>query len=703
MYLPAKFINIANFRLAYLRIIRGGNKEYKNFYRHLFPSFSVGLEENLINIISELKTEQYQPSKPIRVYQPKKSGILRPLTILSLTDLIVYQAITNHIALSFEEEQKKYAYKKCFGAIFAGKGSPFFYNSWKVSYRNYNEVIEKAFKAGNDHIADFDLVSFYELIDHYLLRNCLKKKVNNTSLLELLFNCLERWTIDQAGSNIHHGVPQGPEPSAFLAECFLLHFDAKKYTDVKYFRYVDDIKLMARDEIPLRRALLRLDLASKELGLVPQAQKIEIYKAESIEDIRKTIPSALIKAYSVEPQREETQKELLNIFRRSIRKIKKEWSIIDLTKFKYTLLRIKPMKSILIRISSFLTKRPDCSWFLASYLKKFPNNRFAADIIYDALKISPIYDAAAANYIDAMDLCEPRDNNSTYRQIIKTANRRSEEKSILLTIASLTFRGKRMDSPNAIKLIAGNNNALVKSLLINRLFDDSLDNSYEVNNWKELFENGTQSDNTDLARYCALFLLENWPNWHPSRLANRSVKIFAKAIGIRSRGPRKNCIIETFFKNKEKIAINISWKKALKKDYNDAVKRCLRMQKLRNLDSTSFILMLDTFNEVLIQSFSKRHVTLKPAYIAASGNKPNPDIGNWLENPALSNVLPTGISWFKDVHKTRVAADLAHARIKSGTRKGSPTKPINHRKIDKIMKQSKIAWAELIMAWVAIL
>jgi hypothetical protein len=38
---------------------------------------------------------------------------------------------------------------------------------------------------------------------------------------------------------------------------------------------------------------LKLDIASKELGLVPQAQKIECRKVTNIDDLRKNIPSRI--------------------------------------------------------------------------------------------------------------------------------------------------------------------------------------------------------------------------------------------------------------------------------------------------------------------------------------------------------------------------------------------------------------------------
>ena len=194
MDLPRAFLRYDNFDLAFTRVVRGGNKEYKQFHRHLFPSYYLALRENLLDLIEDLKRGTYEPERPIVVYQPKKSGVLRPLTLLSLKDIIVYQAIVNRIAVAFESEQQKFAFKRSFGAIFAGRSSLFFYRSWKTSYRKYNEAMVSAFEAGRDFIADFDLVSFYELIDHGLLSEMLAKRVKSPSLLRLLVECLRMFS-----------------------------------------------------------------------------------------------------------------------------------------------------------------------------------------------------------------------------------------------------------------------------------------------------------------------------------------------------------------------------------------------------------------------------------------------------------------------------------------------------------------------------
>ncbi len=708
MAYPRQFLSRSNFIIAFERIVRGGNKEYKQFYRHLYPSYNLSLQENLDDLIHDIKSGTYKPSKPTIVFQPKKTLILRPLALLSLTDLIVYQAIINYIANKFESEQTKYAFSRSFGAIYAGKDSPFFYRSWKVCYRTYNKAIEKAFNAGNTFVADFDLVSFYELIDHNLLKEKLFEKVKNEELLTLLFECLEKWTNDGAGSHIHHGIPQGPEPSAFLAECFLFHFDTKRFKDVKYFRYVDDIKLMAKSDIPLRRALLHLDLSSKELGLVPQAQKIELRKTSCIEDVLKNIPSSLVLHIEENIGNKLSQRKLLNMLRKSIKRVNKQLVIDDVTKFKYALVRLNPRKDVLRKITPILAHRPDLSGIFARYLKKFTNNKLAADILLETLKTDPIYDAAAANYIDAMDICEPNNNQYPYRRVIQTANRRSVEKSNLIKIASHVYKGRRVGAKDAAKIIEREEHPIVCSILIHRLFGDSGSALYKIGHIKTLLEQKSYERDEDLARYCASLLLLNFSGnelkgWKPGSKTHRSVKLLMFGLGLRSRTPKKTTVLDSFFKDRMKIGISISWRKALGRDWHDAERRCLRLQKLLVGDPTAKILMLDTFNEVLFQCFSRKHKQLTSHYSKAAGNKLHPDLGNWLNHPQLAMVLPKGIQWFKEVHNDRVKADLAHAKMKGGKANGKSTKPISYKKADNLIKRAKTAWAELISEWKKIL
>jgi hypothetical protein len=666
----------------------------------LFPCYSLALDQNLAALISEIKNHTYQPAAPTIVFKPKKTGVLRPLTLLSFRDLIVYQAVVNVVGAKLSAEQQKFAGNRAFGNILAGQKSPYLYRPWKTSYGQYSQHLKRAYEDGNVYVAEFDLVSFYELIDHNLLRYCLANEVHNRDIVKLLFLCLGSWTTNASSRQLRHGIPQGPEPSAFLAECMLFEFDAIKFKDVKYLRYVDDIRLMSKSEPPLRRALLKLDLASKNLGLVPQAQKIGWRRVDSLDDLLKSIPSSVATAEA--GPKGARQKDLRKTFRMSVTKVRGSWDITDVTKFKYSLLRLNPGRDILKRIRPMLAERPDLSWVFSMYLKKFPEDREAADILLESLKRDPTYDSAAAAYIEAMDVCEPPTNNTGYRRAIQTANRRSEEKTISLRIASLAFRGRRAGPKEAVRLIDSDTDPLVKCIVLHRLFGDEQEAPFKVRDCTQLLDTEVCSANDDLALYAGYVRLhasvaEGNP-WSAPTGANDVVKRMLVGLGLRSRSPRPRGLLDNFFA-RHSVKVTFSWKKALGSDWADAEHRCLRLQKLIVDDPTATILMLDTFNEVLIQNFSIADPSLSKAYRKAAGVDPHPDFGNWLNNASLAKALPKAVPRFLGVHQARVRGDLAHAKAKRGKGRGKPTREISFTEANALLKDARVAWQELVTKW----
>jgi len=68
-----------------------------------------------------------------------------------------------------------------------------------------------------------------------------------------------------------------------------------------------------------------------------------------------------------------------------------------------------------------------------------------------------------------------------------------------------------------------------------------------------------------------------------------------------------------FFQERRKIGMAINWRKALGKDFRAVEAKCLRLQQLMVGDPSACVMILDTFNESLIQAFSTRHAALKTA------------------------------------------------------------------------------------------
>jgi hypothetical protein len=641
----SRCLAIGNFHLAFERLLRGGNEDYKRFFRHHFQAYGLAKDANLLELAEEVRRGRYEPDEPVRVFLPKASGILRPLTLLSVRDQIVYQAIGNVIAEAFQSRQQRHAHKRRFGAIFAGSASPFFYTSWKRSYAAYNAAVAKAFRGGKTWIGDFDLVSFYELIDHNLLGRLLGKRIKDPALIELLFRCLRAWTPRAAGAPVHHGIPQGPEVSAFFAECFLFYLDRHRYAKVSYFRYVDDIKLMGREEAAVRRGLIRLDLASKTLGLVPQAQKISCRQASTLAEIQKTIPSTLMVIVRQAPASGKTQSRLLKMLRRSLSRDRPP-AIKNITRFKYALGRLRPRRDILRRIGSLLSARPDLSGVLATYVAEFGPDSEAATTLVGALRAHPVFDAAAANFIDALDTCEPAPGKKRYRRVVQLAVKHSVEHGGVLRTAASAFLARRSYGVVAAALIEQERVPIFQSLLIHRLCEGSpvpLSPSVCL----RALHDGLTSEDADYARYCGAVLASCglWPIAKVLRNANRSVLVLRAALGLGRRVPKAKNVLSIYFERKMRIGMRVDWGKLLGKHLADAESRCIRLQRFEDGDPSSWVLMLDTFNEALIQALSRKHPGIS-AQFAAGARKPKvlPDFGWWLHQPCLVALLPKSTS-----------------------------------------------------------
>jgi len=71
---------------------------YKSFCARAYSRFAIADDNLLDDLRDQLLREVFEPSHSTKILLPKKSGILRPYTILTTEDQIVYQAMVNVIA-----------------------------------------------------------------------------------------------------------------------------------------------------------------------------------------------------------------------------------------------------------------------------------------------------------------------------------------------------------------------------------------------------------------------------------------------------------------------------------------------------------------------------------------------------------------------------------------------------------------------------
>jgi len=699
--LPPEFLDLKNFELAFERISRGQNRDYKDFFRHLLPPYRVALHDNLIDLLAALKRGHYEPGTPETVYRPKKSGVLRPQRVLCLSDQIVYQAIANLVASGFLATQRLLAGRRCFGAQLADYRSPFFFKAWKPSYRQFGHAVKRAISRGRGFVAEFDLVSFYELVDHAHLQRVLSPYCPDPGVLELLFRCLAKWTAIEGAAGVDHGLPQGPEASALLAECFLLPFDQLTFRRVTYLRYVDDVKLFAENEGVVRRGLVRLDIESKKLGLVPQAQKMSVRRVSQASDVLKVLPSSIASMRRARQPTPATQARLERLLMGSILGRGAKRAVTDETRLKFALYRMAPRPRVLRALTPLFLSRPDLSMVFAQYLRTFkptPRVRAAAIVAFR----NAVYDGTAADFLHAYRAL----GGTPARSVVAAARRAitlSEEKGISLRFA---FRALVADTGpvNSLSLLR-KERPLVRSMTLAALLERSGKRSVSVDT--EL-RRGLVSPDEDFARFCADKLLPGWagfflvrktrPAWLGRRGLNRSVRLYVRALGLSSRRPPRRTLLPHFFRKDMKIAVPLPWGRAVprQRDRLELERRCLELKLYSSRAPDESVLMLDAFNEGLIQAFSRSSLVLAAAFKkCARKNNAQPDYGVWLNHADLAKAIPSALPWLQQVHTARVSSQLGHSK----NRKGGWTAPISHRERDRLWRAAPGAWASVLAGW----
>lgn len=305
------FLTPENFHLAFIRLQTASKNLYKELYYEDLKIFNFFLDENIKLILNEIEQGIFKPESSYKIFIPKKSNLVRPLSLLKFKDLLVYQAIINTIADAVYDDIAPYYNNIIFGNVYttskdSEKDRIFFFKPWKQQWKKFEQKTRNYHEAGYKFLSDFDIASFFDTIDHHILQQILEINYKiDKRLLALLVELLEACTSDFSHKTFRskHGIPQGPMGSPFLADLYLLHLDLemkKKKLDIQYIRYVDDIRIFSRDKVTAQKSIAYLDLLARDLGLIPQVSKILVSEIDNIDSVlrhQKSKFSAINKEY----------------------------------------------------------------------------------------------------------------------------------------------------------------------------------------------------------------------------------------------------------------------------------------------------------------------------------------------------------------------------------------------------------------------
>src|SRR5687768_5777263 len=87
-----------NLNLAWERLLRSGEPAFKWYWRGAAGAAVVAWPQLRSRLQKQLRGGTFFPDGACIISEPKKSGLLRHRSLLTLGDLIVYQALTNIVA-----------------------------------------------------------------------------------------------------------------------------------------------------------------------------------------------------------------------------------------------------------------------------------------------------------------------------------------------------------------------------------------------------------------------------------------------------------------------------------------------------------------------------------------------------------------------------------------------------------------------------
>ncbi|MBL7209811.1 MAG: RNA-directed DNA polymerase [Dehalococcoidia bacterium] len=231
----------------------------------------------------ELDNNKFQVMDLIKMDVPKDSFFIRPGARPYLRDLVLYRGLANYIGLRAD--------RKLGSAVFSSRFDhtkrELFH--WSDQWLKFERAFWVNFESGFKYLLRTDVTAYFANIGIERLRNSiiavLDKSEESDRVVNFLFsNLIRPWA--EKERNKGFGLPQGGNASPILANLFLSHVDAllSRNKNLRYLRYSDDIRILAKSRIDAKIALKTLIGELRRIGLDLNEKKTQILASSEVEE-----------------------------------------------------------------------------------------------------------------------------------------------------------------------------------------------------------------------------------------------------------------------------------------------------------------------------------------------------------------------------------------------------------------------------------
>lgn len=233
--------------------------------------YEENLDENVRNLLGQMKQMSYKPQPVRRKYIPKGNGKLRGLGIPTIEDKMVQMAMSRILTAIFEQD-----FLNCSYGFRPGKNC----------HQALAMVDHFLMRKSINYVIDADIKGFFDHVDHQALKRCLETRIKDEKFLRYIVRFLRSGIMEEGEIlQTERGTPQGGNISPILSNIYLHYaLDRWFYKELKpkmkgyveIVRYADDFIILAEHKEDAERTLVELKNRLRKCHLELSEEKTQM-------------------------------------------------------------------------------------------------------------------------------------------------------------------------------------------------------------------------------------------------------------------------------------------------------------------------------------------------------------------------------------------------------------------------------------------